>query len=231
MSRSIKTAKKQYYHDLFKKCSNNSKKTWELLNTLARNKTRDDSVLPKLVLDGVTIDDGVNVCEAFNRFFSTVGSNLANKIPDTYRLSTTNILMYEADYTHDITLSQLRPCNKDEVSKIIDDLDSNSSAGTKGGGVSTKAIKCIKEAILEPLTCSINDCLAQGLFPDTLKIAKVKPIYKSGNKTDPGNYRPISVLPVISKVFERIIYCRLFEYLNQKKKKFQRESVWFPTKI
>lgn len=215
VKKSIKTAKKQYYHDLFKKCSNNSKKTWELLNTLARNKTRDDSVLPKLVLDGVTIDDGVNVCEAFNRFFLTVGSNLANKIPDTYRLSTTNILMYEADYTHDITLSQLRPCNKDEVSKIIDDLDSNSSAGIDG--VSTKAIKCIKEVILEPLTCSINDCLAQGLFPDTLKIAKVKPIYKSGNKTDPGNYRPISVLPVISKVFERIIYCRLFEYLNQKK--------------
>lgn len=59
-----------------------------------------------------------------------------------------------------------------------------------------------------------NKLMSDGVFPDSLKIAKVTPIYKSGTKTDPGNYRPISVLPVISKIFEKILHKRLLNYLN-----------------
>lgn len=57
----------------------------------------------------------------------------------------------------------------------------------------------------------------RGIFPNSLKVARVTPIYKSGCKTDPGNYRPISVLPVIAKIFERILYNRLNVYLQAKK--------------
>jgi hypothetical protein len=180
---------------------------WELLNSLARNKVQEDLDVPKLVIDGQPIAEGNQVCEIFDTFFSTVGRNLADKIPIIYHSSTYNIFMYDSDYAHSTILPQFEPCNEEEVSKIIDSLDSNSSTGIDG--ISTKAVKCIKETIIKPLTDCVNKCLSEGYFPDSLKIGKVSPIHKAGTKTDPGNYRPISVLPVMSKVFERIIYSRL----------------------
>ena len=56
--------------------------------------------------------------------------------------------------------------------------------------------------------------LETGTFPEALKVAKVTPIYKKGPKTDPGNYRPISVFPIIGKVFEKVVNNRLVEFLE-----------------
>lgn len=109
-------------------------------------------------------------------------------------------------------LNTFEPCTVDEVNKIIENLDSNSSTGLDG--ISTKVIKSIKELIITNLTNCLNKLLSEGVFPDTLKVAKVSPIYKSGSKTDPGNYRPISVLPVISKIFEKILHIRLETHLQ-----------------
>lgn len=81
--------------------------------------------------------------------------------------------------------------------------------------ITTKCIKCIKHYFVPKITDCINDCLAKGSFSDSLKIAKVTPIFKSGDKKDAGNYRPVSVLPIISKIFEKIIYNRLTDYLNK----------------
>lgn len=61
-----------------------------------------------------------------------------------------------------------------------------------------------------------NECLAQGVYPDSFKIAHVTPIFKSGNKSDPGNYRPISVLSDVNKAFEKLILHRLNSYLEDK---------------
>ena len=68
-----------------------------------------------------------------------------------------------------------------------------------------KAFECI--------TVFLNRSLEKGIFPESLKIAKVTPIFKCGDKTDLNNYRPISVLPGFSKILERIMYNRLYKYL------------------
>jgi hypothetical protein len=65
-----------------------------------------------------------------------------------------------------------------------------------------------------PLTYICNKSLAQGIFPDRLKFAVIKPILKNGDKCEPSNYRPISLLPSFSKVFERLIYNTSFEQIN-----------------
>ncbi|KAL0832585.1 hypothetical protein ABMA28_000783 [Loxostege sticticalis] len=103
--------------------------------------------------------------------------------------------MFGNSYSHEITLNEFRPCSVEEVNLIIDNLDANASTGIDG--ISTKAIKCIKTLIAQGLVNSINKCLKLGAFPDSLKFAKVSPIYKSGVKHDPSNYRPVSVLPNI----------------------------------
>lgn len=75
-------------------------------------------------------------------------------------------------------------------------------------------MRCLKPIIVNNLTDCVNKCLSNGTFPNSLKIARVTPIFKSGSKTELGNYRPISVLPIISKIMEKVIYNRLEEYLK-----------------
>lgn len=211
----ISSHKKTYYYNLFQKNYSRPKKTWELINNLGLNKIKDSVTPPKLMSSSGIITEGNLICDLFNQFFSTIGVDLANKIPKTYHTNTGNTLMYEHNHTHNQQLTVLTPCTTTEISKIIDELDSNTSTGLDG--ISTKAIKCLKDIIAERLMLCINKCLTAGIFPDTLKVAKVSPIFKSGSKTDPSNYRPVSVLPVISKIFERILYNRLNNYLSEKK--------------
>lgn len=210
----IKIAKETYYLTLFQNSSSDPKQMWEIINSLGLNKFKDSTTLPKLKITTDLITDGREVCNVFNEFFSSIGADLANNIPSSYHCNTGNILMYNQNHIHSLTLSEFAPCDCDEVAKIIDHLDSNTSTGLDG--ICTKTIKSLKNLLVDRLTLCINVCLARGVFPDSLKIAKVSPIYKTGSRSDPGNYRPVSVLPVISKIFERILYNRLNAYLTDK---------------
>lgn len=208
VAQTIQDSKIEYYSKSFKHCQNKPAKMWTLINTLCCNKSKEVTAPVKLKIGKDYICDPVEICEYFNKFFSTIGETLANAIPVTYHKANvfigTKILSSQ--------LSRISPTSITEVSKIIDNLNCNTAAGIDG--ISTKAIKCIKTLIISDLTNSINDCLERGIFPESLKLAKVTPIFKSGSKSDPGNYRPISVLPIISKIFEKIIYNRLEIYLN-----------------
>ena len=83
--------------------------------------------------------------------------------------------------------------------------------------ISSIFLKQITTSIIKPLTIVINQVLNNGIFPDKLKIAKVVPIFKSGDCALTNNYRPISLLPVISKVIEKIIYTQLSLYFESNK--------------
>lgn len=206
----IRKAKKDYYFKMFDKCKKNPKRIWRLINDLHSNKLKTDDAPTKLVVNNITITSEHQIANAFNIFFATIGTQLASKIHVTHHPNTQNTNLLSK--IHDNNLSQLTPCTTTEVSKIIDSLDPNVSSGIDD--ISTKCIKCMKDIILEDLTACINRCLAEGKFPDVLKIAKVTPIFKSGCRNDPSNYRPISVLPVISKIIEKILHDRLNSYLT-----------------
>lgn len=208
----IKRDKKTFYYTSFKNCNNDPKKIWNLINTLANNKIKLDIDPPKLIINDNTITDGNDICEKFNNFFSSIGVELANKIAKHNHSDTFNTMTY-SDKKPKHTLTNFDPCTLDEISKIINSLDSNCSTGIDG--INTKTIKCLSEVIGRNLTDCINKCMDIGIFPDTLKVAKISPIYKSGAKSDPGNYRPISILPVISKIFEKVVHKRISEHLTK----------------
>ena len=105
----------------------------------------------------------------------------------------------------DVTLQQ--------TLKILKSTNSSKAAGIDK--IPARIIKDIAEEIAAPLTFLINRSLQCGLFPTSEKIAKVTPLYKSGDRTNIDNYRPISVLNVISKVFERVVYNQLSVYLEE----------------
>ena len=90
--------------------------------------------------------------------------------------------------------------------------------GSKAGGydnIPRSMIKDCAEEITAPLAYLINSCLEESVFPRAEKCAKITPVFKSGNRSSMDNYRPISVLPVLSKVFERVVYNQLYKYLEK----------------
>ena len=98
------------------------------------------------------------------------------------------------------------------IKNIIEQLHTKSSSGYDE--ISTKLLKLIKPTILKPLTLIINQSLTTGIFPDKLKIAKITPVYKKENIHYIENYRPISIMPSISKVLERVVYDQLYTYFT-----------------
>lgn len=212
LQRNIQRTKSQYYYKAFLDCENKPAKIWSLINKLSYNKIKEITVPANLQTETDTITDAQAICEHFNEYFSTIGELLANDIPITYHQNNIFTTARFSGNPDAKKLSQLVPTTEEEINKIIDNLNVNIASGIDG--INTKSIKCVKKLIVPELTKCINKCLELGIFPSSLKTAKVTPIFKSGNKSHPGNYRPISVLPVISKIFEKILYNRLETFLD-----------------
>ena len=100
-----------------------------------------------------------------------------------------------------------------ELEEAVASLKPNKIPGCDS--IHVNVIKTIYEELKRPIFYIFDQSLKSGIFPDKLKIAKFFPIYKSGKTYVLSNYRPISVLPCFSKILERIMYNRLYNYLNE----------------
>ncbi|MCW4347251.1 MAG: reverse transcriptase domain-containing protein, partial [Candidatus Thiodiazotropha endolucinida] len=100
-----------------------------------------------------------------------------------------------------------------ELLSIINSLESNKASGLDG--ISAKLLKSTANIICPALLEIINVSISTGKFPDSLKLAKITPIHKGGAKDDPANYRPISILSVVSKIIEKHITKHLFGFMNK----------------
>ena len=77
-----------------------------------------------------------------------------------------------------------------------------------------KLLKIAADIVAPSLTSIFNQSISVGIFPIDWKLARVSPVFKKGKKSDLNNYRPISVIPIVAKIFEQIIYNQLYKYLN-----------------
>lgn len=105
----------------------------------------------------------------------------------------------------------LRPADENEVLEVFNNL--NNSKARDVYDVSPSFIKSVSNCLITPLTILFNNSLLEGVFPSMLKTSKVVPVFKKGEKHSINNYRPISILPSFSKVFERLMYNRLMDFL------------------
>lgn len=207
----IQDTRDSYYYNKFTQNSKNPRKMWNLVNTLAVNKIQQNCAPPTLIFDSREIKDPYKICDTFNEYFSSIGQHLASLIPKNFHDQRKEALPLP-NVSQRLQMASLKPCSEQEILNIISHLDSNCSVGLDG--INTKTIKCLKYVISNKLADCFNRLFDDGNFPDTLKVAKVTPVYKSGSKTDPGNYRPISVLPVLSKILEKLLHTRLQNYLD-----------------
>ena len=117
---------------------------------------------------------------------------------------------YYLEPTHSIF--SLKPPTVDTVPKLLRKIDEKKSVGLDN--IHNKLLKIAADVVAPPLTAIFTASINTGIFPQEWKESRVSPVYKSGARNDPSNYRPISVIPVIAKIFEKIVYEQLYEYLN-----------------
>ena len=204
-------SKKMYYKSVIDVNKSNSNRLWKVINEIIRQERKQTNNIPHEVIDanGHKQTDSVTVSNAFNQYFSEVGSRLASKIPPTSRSSTANIksVPYSTFLESIIT--------EEEVTCYIRSLNDHKSAGATD--ISIKCIKLYNVIISPILTVIFNRCMTEGIFSDDLKIAQITPIFKKRSKALCGNYRPISVLSLFSKILEKYLHKQIFAYLLKNK--------------
>ena len=217
---------KKYF---FANISNDShkKSIWNFCNTVFPSKSGGNSERITLEHNGRMITDEKTVANIFNIHFVNIVKSLnlpqwssqpvielkygnLDKILDKYKNHSSINFINEKMRNSNMSFS-FEYATEDEVSKIISSLDDRKSTS---GFIPTWVIKQFQHIIIKPLTECINFCLSTGNFPDELKLAEVLPIFKKHDKLDKGNYRPISVLSSISKIYERILFSRMNAYFE-----------------
>ena len=144
------------------------------------------------------------IAKIFKDFFSNLTKSLLIKLPDALKKY---IIEFVFQYYSKFIIEKpfhLSITSQEEVFKIIQNIDISKAAGIDN--LSGKFLKAGAEILAKPPNEICNLSITSRAFPNACKVAKLKPIFKKGKKTDPSNYRPISLLPLISKVLERVNY-------------------------
>lgn len=191
--KAILNAKQMANTNFIQNSNNKGKATWQLINSQTKNKTKVPSEIS---------------AETFNNFFINIPHALLESIPDT-EIHFTNFLKNANSPSHSFYLS---PTDEHEIDSIIKNLKNTNSVDIYG--FNTKTIKFVRDNLVPILTFLFNQCIEQQIFPDVLKLAKVVPIPKNGSMEDINNFRPISVLPIISKIFETLIKNRIVNFFE-----------------
>ena len=201
----IMLAKQAYYQNTLNERKGDSKKTWQIINELTSRKSGKISV-KELKVNGYSITNPVDLANEFNNHFATIGPKLAEDIPCSNNNSYLNYL------NNTVESFQFRYTTTKIVFSLLKKLNKSKSAGLDK--ISARLILECADLICTPLCCIFNQSLSLGVFPDDLKCARVTPLFKDGERDDLNNYRPISVISVVAKVFEKIVYDQLYAYLS-----------------
>ncbi|CAB4002379.1 Hypothetical predicted protein, partial [Paramuricea clavata] len=165
---------------------------------------RDYLKRQSLNVDDQVITGDTNIADCFNQYFSSIGCKLSKNVQNINVDPMTFVTPTESSFHFSCISVQ-------ETFDALNQLNSRKSPGLDG--ISVKLLKDTSDVIAQPLANIFNLSLQTAIFPDEWKIAKVSPVFKEGNKTDCGNYRPISVISVVAKLFEGLVYNQLRTFI------------------
>ena len=203
----LRMAEKEYYNNLLNEHAKDVKGTWRILNGIIK-KDQKSLRLPKEFKHGNGIvNNPKGIADGFNKFFVSVGAELANAIPDND----------EVDFTHYmgepiVNTMFLYEVTEEEILKEVAKFKNKKSCGFDDIDMCT--VKKVIPEIMAPLVYICNKSFELGIFPEKMKIAKVVPIFKAGERKLFTNYRPVSVLPQFSKILEKLYNNRLTNFIE-----------------
>ena len=219
-------SRNEYFDKQFEKANNDRRKTWNVINELTKTKSKK-KVYPDFV-QTCTPEGNVSECSSksgianeFNSHFSLVGEKLNDQLPDSPN-TFQDFLQSPSPHKDSIFLHKITEA---EVFKLINEINVNKSVGVDE--IPPKVLKWGIASYTPLLTKLFNACFLEGVYPDQLKVAKVVPIFKGGDKNDVNSYRPISILSQINRIFEKIIYDRLYSFLVEKNNILHKKQFGF----
>ena len=205
LARLIRNSKSSYYRAKFDECKQDLRKTWSIINNTI-NPSRKRSSILKLCLNNQTLTEPTAIAEGLNSHFAGIGLALQNALPNRDEIRFRRYLPPRIPNS-----IFLNPSTSNEVKSIIKEIKN-----TKGNihSFSARLLKENSDSLSSPISIIFNNVILSGHYPDTLKIACVTALFKGGDKSDPNNYRPISSLPLLNKVFEKLLHKRLTSFLE-----------------
>ncbi|XP_065642266.1 uncharacterized protein LOC136073905 [Hydra vulgaris] len=189
-----KNSKKNLYSNKIKNSNGNIKETWDIIKEIIGTKHCKSNSLPaQIIIDNNEYNDCPNLASKIH---------CPNNSFETYLTSVNSKLIF-------------KELKIDELENAINSIKINKSPGVDD--ISSNIVANVSSQIRKPVFEIFKSSIKTGTVPDKLKVAKIIPIFKTGETFQINNYRPISILPIFSKILERIIYNRLYEYLTQNK--------------
>ena len=202
VQRLIRAAERSYFEAKFKNMGNDSSKNWKIINNLIsfKNNSRNS----EFNIDGSMTSDKTIIAHKFHSFFETVPLNIGAALPP----SAIDGLEHMDRCLNSFYFSYSTP---NEIFSIVKSLKNNKNED----GLLMKLLKLGNIHISSLISKLINLAISTGTYPDALKFAKITPIFKSGSRFVIENYRPISVLCNLNKIFEKYIYLKLSSYFTR----------------
>ena len=202
-------SKKLCYNQYFETNLYNMRKTWQGINSLInRNKRMDKTINAlKRPCDKGIAQTPIEITNILNQHFASVGHKLASKLPSSAKPFT--------DYLPAVNMSgsfAFIPTSPNENKFEISKTPLSKAYGETS--CPTRIVRSARHIISQPLSIILNNSISQGAYPSILKHAKVIPIHKGDDPTDPENYRPISLLSIFNRIFEKAMYNRLKPFLD-----------------
>ena len=204
LNKQIQKDKKLYHLNLFQESRKNMKKSWRTLRSLLGTKM-DKNDIEKIFNSSDGYTEKHATLNKFNRFFATIGEQLASNIPNS-----SSPCIESSDYNPNSIF--IFPPTKEEIINIIRNLKNTK---THLDLLPVQLFKKLMNEIIYPIMLLINNSLQKGIFPDHLKVARITPVHKNGEYSEPSNFRPISSLPYPSKIYEKFMANRLLDFLKK----------------
>ena len=202
--------KKTYFQEKLNERIGDLRATWEILGEAmsGRRGKNKSSACRYFTKDGQAVTEGQAIADGFCDFYCQVGPKLAAKIPKEQQRVFRDYMGAEVEESLFLT-----PTTPQEIEELCLSLESGKGMGWDG--VSPRVIKGVARQLSGSLSRLYNCCMREGFYPTCFKVARVVPVFKGEDPTEFCNYRPISVLPVLSQIFERVIRSRLIRFLDR----------------
>ena len=221
----VEIAKTKYRKTYFNKFQHDSRKQWQMINSLLGRKKKNSNLHKLTNCDGTTANSPSDIADTFNKYFSSIANNLKQSSGENLAQSN-NTNSYENFLNGTVSRSiYLNKVYAGEVHNIINNFKNKSTRDTK---IEALKIANTSHVFTSVLAEVINKSFDQGVFPQELKIAKVVPIHKEGSRSQVGNYRPISLLMTFSKIYEKLMHCRILKFLESNNSLFEMQYGFRP---
>ena len=226
VQRDIKMAKESFFKRGVEQNQGDSGKLWKHLKSLGYSKGPINSSTNIVLEDnGQKVHDSFSVARIFNQFYTSVASKLVSELPSPSGIFAATSAIFRDFYRHKIGSRSpfvLSPVSGHFIRGQLHSLNPKKAVGLDD--VSSLFLRDGADSILAPVSHIINLSISSETVPTAFKEAKVIPLFKKGSKLDPGNYRPVSILNVLSKILERAVHSQLGEYLEKRDLLFENQS-------